>query len=97
VPVTELETPSSDGEFLANCSHLALEGRALAQQMDEYTAELVRLGLPSSVTGYINMAAESASDMAGYLVTAGHRFEEEYEEVRTVAGRGMVFRGEDAA
>lgn len=94
---TEYETPQSDGEFLSLCAAAAQQLQQQAQALEELEATLAGLRLARSVVAEIQSAAQAVGEAAISVRNAAAKFEEEYDDVRQVAARGMRFTGADAA
>lgn len=92
-----LEKPTSDAEFLEDCQLMADTMRILAEQVSEWAQGVAALGLPTSVTEPLNAIGEGLSEAAAGAARAATRFEEEFEDARDVAAKGMIITGQDAA
>jgi hypothetical protein len=97
VTVTELETPQSDGQLLSTAHEITRELQKVGEAIQEWGSSLMTLSLASSVTSEVHSAAEEIASAAAHMTAAATQFEAYYEEARTVASKGMHFRGEDAA
>jgi len=94
---TEYDTPSSDGELLATLHAAAEVARRQAQQLQEFGATLSGMGLDRSVLSPLDSAAEDFASGAQAIRNCAQQFEAHYEDARSVASRGLHFRGENAA
>jgi hypothetical protein len=94
---SEYESPSSDGQFLDTLTTIIRQTCANANAVSEWETELIRLGLDRQVIDNVKACAEHLAEASASASKAAASFEAVYEDVRQVAGRGMQFRGEDAA
>jgi hypothetical protein len=92
-----LEIPSTDGEFLESCVALGDVLKAIAAEIEEWAGSLAGLNLPSSVTQPLEAIAEGLNEAATGAARAAQAFEDEFEDARDVAARGMTITGQDAA
>ncbi len=92
-----LEAPTSDAEFLESCVELGDVLKALASEIEDWAEGLKGMNLPRSVTQPLDAIAEGIQEAASGAVDAAGSFEDEFEEAREVASRGMKITGQDAA
>jgi hypothetical protein len=92
-----LEPPATDGEFLESCVQLGDVLKSLAEQIGDWADGLSALNLPKSVLDPLHQVSEGITDAADGAAKAAAAFEEEFEDAREVASRGMHFTGQDAA
>jgi hypothetical protein len=92
-----LETPSSDAEFLESCIEVGDVLRSLASEIEEWAEGLKGLALPTSVTHPLEAIAEGIDQAASGTAQAASAFADEFEDAREVASRGMKITGQDAA
>jgi hypothetical protein len=92
-----LEPPTTDGEFLESCVQLGDVLKSLADQIGEWADGLSVLNLPTSVLSPLHQVSEGITDAADGATKAATAFENEFEDARDVAARGMHFTGQDAA
>jgi len=92
-----LEAPTSDAEFLESCVEVGDVLRALASEIEEWAEGLKSLSLPTSVTHPLEAVAEGLGEAASGAARSAGAFEDEFEDAREVASRGMKITGQDAA
>ncbi|GIH89905.1 hypothetical protein Psi01_05350 [Planobispora siamensis] len=92
-----IEPPTTDAEFLTDCITMAECLRTLAGEIGTWAEGVAALGLPANVTDPLTAVATGLEEAAAGAVTAATRFEEEFEEAREVAARGLAITGQDAA
>jgi hypothetical protein len=92
-----LEHPTTDGEFLESCVQLGDALKSLADQIEEWADGLSALNLPRSVLTPLHQVSEGITDAADGATQAATAFENEFEDARDVAARGMTITGQDAA
>ena len=92
-----LERPSTDAEFLESCVQLGVVLKALAEEVSDWAEGLSGLHLPPSVLSPLHSLCEGIEEAATGASNAAKAFEDEFEDARDVASRGMHFTGEDAA
>ncbi|MBO0805859.1 MAG: hypothetical protein J2P25_22655, partial [Nocardiopsaceae bacterium] len=92
-----LEPPTTDGEFLDSCVHLGDVLKSLAEQVSEWAEGLGGLNLPKSVLSPLDQLSEGLTEAASGAAQAAKAFEDEFEDARDVASRGMHITGQDAA
>jgi hypothetical protein len=92
-----LERPSTDAEFLESCVQLGDALKGLAGEVADWAEGLSSLHLPPAVLNPLQNLCEGIEDAATGAAEAATAFEDEFEEARDVASRGMHFTGEDAA
>ena len=92
-----LERPSTDAEFLESCIQLADVLKALAEEVADWADSLSGLNLPQSVLTPLHQVSEGIEEAATGASQSAQAFEDEFEDARDVASRGMHFTGEDAA
>lgn len=92
-----LEHPTTDGEFLESCIQLGDVLKSLADQIGDWADGLSSLNLPASVLSPLHQVSEGITDAADGAAKAAAAFENEFEDARDVAARGMHFTGQDAA
>ena len=92
-----LEHPTTDGEFLESCVQLGDALKSLAGQIGEWADGLSALNLPRSVLNPLHQVSEGITDAADGATQAATAFENEFEDARDVAARGMTITGQDAA
>lgn len=92
-----LEHPATDGEFLESCIQLGDVLKSLADQIGDWADGLSALNLPQSVLSPLHQVSEGITDAADGATKAATAFENEFEDARDVAARGMHFTGQDAA
>jgi hypothetical protein len=92
-----LEPPATDGEFLESCVQLGDLLKSLADQIGDWADGLGALNLPQSVLNPLHQVSEGITDAADGAAKAATAFEDEFEDARDVAARGMHFTGQDAA
>jgi hypothetical protein len=90
-----LELPGTDGKFLQSCAQLGAVLRSLAGQISDWADHLAALNLPASVLDRLLQASDRLTDAADGTAKAAAAFEEEFDEARDVAARGMRFTGQD--
>ena len=95
--VINLERPSTDGEFLESCVQLADVLNVLAVEVADWADSLGGLNLPQSVLAPLHQVSEGINEAATGASQAAKAFEDEFEDARDVASRGMHFTGQDAA
>jgi hypothetical protein len=94
-PAIGLELPATDGEFLQSCAQLGGTLSSLAGQVSDWADGLAALNLPASVLDRLLQASERLADAADGTVKAAAAFQDEFDEARDVAARGMRFTGQD--
>jgi hypothetical protein len=92
-----LEPPGTDAEFLESCVQLGDVLKALAEEVSNWADGLSSLHLPPSVLSPLNNLCEGIEEAATGAAEAAKAFEDEFEDARDVASRGMHFTGQDAA
>ena len=92
-----LERPSTDAEFLESAVQLGDVLKALAEEVSEWADGLSGLNLPSSVLNPLHQVSDGIEEAANGAAQSAKAFEDEFEDARDVASRGMHFTGEDAA
>lgn len=92
-----LEAPTSDAEFLESCVELGDVLKALSSEIEEWAEGLKGMNLPRSVTQPLDSIAEGIEEAASGASEAAQSFEDEFEDAREVASRGMKITGQDAA
>ena len=92
-----LERPATDAEFLESCVQLGDVLKALAEEVSEWADSLSGLNLPQSVLAPLHLVSEGIEEAATGASQSAKSFEDEFEDARDVASRGMHFTGEDAA
>ncbi|MEV4161433.1 hypothetical protein [Nonomuraea dietziae] len=92
-----IEPPTTDAEFLEDCRAMADGLRMLADEIGNWAEGVAGLGLPASITEPLAAIGEGLNEAATGALRAATRFEEEFEEAREVAARGMTITGQDAA
>ncbi len=92
-----LEAPTSDAEFLESCVELGDVLKALASEIEDWAEGLKGMNLPRSVTQPLDSIAEGIEEAASGASEAAQSFEDEFEDAREVASRGMKITGQDAA
>lgn len=92
-----LELPRSDAELLMYCVLISAVLHSLADRIGDWTIGLGAAGLPAAVIGPIETAARTVHDRARSALYAGAALEHDLAHARTVAARGLVFTGHDAA
>ena len=92
-----LEHPTTDGEFLESCVQLGDALKSLADQIEQWADGLSALNLPRSVLSPLHQVSEGITDAADGATQAATAFENEFEDARDVASRGMTITGQDAA
>ena len=92
-----LEHPTTDGEFLESCVQLGDALKSLADQIEQWADGLSALNLPRSVLTPLHQVSEGITDAADGATQAATAFENEFEDARDVASRGMTITGQDAA
>lgn len=92
-----LEPPTTDGEFLESCVALGDVLKSLAEQIGDWADGLSALNLPSSVLNPLHQVSDGITDAAAGAAQAAKAFEDEFEDARDVASRGMTITGQDAA
>jgi hypothetical protein len=92
-----LDRPSTDAEFLESCVQLGDVLKGLADEVGDWAEGLAGLHLPPSVLNPLTTLCEGIEGAATGAAEAAASFEEEFEDARDVASRGMHFTGEDAA
>jgi hypothetical protein len=92
-----LEPPSTDGEFLESCVQLGDVLKALAEHVADWADSLSALNLPRSVLAPLHTVSEGIEEAASGATRAAASFEDEFEDARDVASRGMTITGQDAA
>ncbi len=95
--VINLEPPATDGEFLESCVQLGDVLKSLADQIGEWADGLSALNLPQTVLNPLHQVSDGITDAAAGATQAATAFENEFEDARDVASRGMHFTGQDAA
>jgi len=91
-----LGLPATDGEFLQSCAQLGGVLRSLADQVSHWADGLSALNLPASVLDRLLQASDRLTDAADSTAKAAAAFEDEFDEARDVAARGLHFTGQDA-
>jgi hypothetical protein len=92
-----LEPPQTDGEFLESCVQLGDVLKSLAEEIASWADGLGALNLPQSVLNPLHQVSDGITDAAAGATQAAKAFEDEFEDARDVAARGMHFTGQDAA
>jgi hypothetical protein len=92
-----LEPPQTDGEFLESCVQLGDVLKSLAEEIANWADGLGALNLPQSVLNPLHQVSDGITDAAAGAAQAAKAFEDEFEDARDVAARGMHFTGQDAA
>ncbi len=92
-----LERPATDAEFLESCVQLGDVLKALAEEVSDWADSLSGLNLPQSVLAPLHLVSEGIEEAASGASQSAKAFEDEFEDARDVASRGMHFTGEDAA
>lgn len=92
-----LERPSTDAEFLESCIQLGDALKSLAEQVADWADSLSALNLPPSVLNPLHAVSDGIEDAAAGATKAATAFEDEFEDARDVASRGMTITGQDAA
>lgn len=92
-----LEPPQTDGEFLESCVQLGDVLKSLAEEISTWADGLGSLNLPQSVLNPLHQVSDGITDAAAGATQAAKAFEDEFEDARDVAARGMHFTGQDAA
>jgi hypothetical protein len=92
-----LEPPQTDGEFLESCVQLGDVLKSLAEEISNWADGLGALNLPQSVLNPLHQVSDGITDAAAGATQAAKAFEDEFEDARDVAARGMHFTGQDAA
>jgi hypothetical protein len=92
-----LEPPTTDGEFLESCVQLGDVLKSLAEEISNWADGLGSLNLPQSVLNPLHQVSDGITDAADGATQAATAFEDEFEDARDVAARGMHFTGQDAA
>jgi hypothetical protein len=92
-----LEPPATDAEFLESCVQLGDVLKALAGEVSNWADGLSGLHLPTSVLSPLHSLCEGIEEAATGATSAAKAFEDEFEDARDVAARGMHFTGQDAA
>lgn len=92
-----LEPPQTDGEFLESCVQLGDVLKSLAEEIASWADGLGALNLPQSVLNPLHQVSDGIADAAAGATQAAKAFEDEFEDARDVAARGMHFTGQDAA
>lgn len=95
--VINLETPTTDGEFLESAVKIADTLKALAEDIGNWAEGLGALNLPQSVLNPLHQVSEGITEAAQGASQAATNFEAEFEDAREVASRGLHFTGQDAA
>jgi hypothetical protein len=90
-----LEPPTSDGEFLESCGHLGDVLKSLAEQVSDWADGLGSLNLPKSVINPLDQLSDGLTSAAAGATQAAKTFEDEFEDARDVAARGMHITGQD--
>ena len=92
-----LETPTTDGEFLEAVVQIGDVLKSLAENIGTWAEGLGALHLPQSVLTPLHLISDGITDAAGGAAQSAKSFEDEFEDAREVASRGMHFTGQDAA
>jgi hypothetical protein len=92
-----LEPPASDGEFLESCVRLGDVLKSLAAQIGTWADGLAGFNLPAAVLNPLHQVSDGITDAAAGAAQAAKAFEDEFEDARDVAARGMTITGQDAA
>jgi hypothetical protein len=92
-----LEPPRSDAELLMYCVLISDVLHSIADRIGDWTIGLGAAGIPASVIGPIEAAARTVHDRARAALYAGAALEHDLAHARSVAARGLVFTGHDAA
>ena len=92
-----LEAPTTDAEFLESCIQLGDVLKSLASEVSDWSEGLSGLHLPTSVLTPLHQLCEGIEEAATGASDAAKAFEDEFEDARDVASRGMHFTGQDAA
>jgi hypothetical protein len=92
-----LEPPTTDGEFLESCVALGDVLKSLAEQIGNWADGLGALNLPQSVLNPLHQVSDGITEAAAGAAQAAKAFEDEFEDARDVASRGMTITGQDAA
>lgn len=92
-----LEPPTNDAEFLATLIDIGDMLKGVAEEIEGWAETIAGMGLPSSVTTPLQAIPEGITEAAQGATRAAGAFEDEFEDARDVAARGMKFTGRDAA
>ncbi|WP_329258725.1 hypothetical protein OG417_21300 [Actinoallomurus sp. NBC_01490] len=92
-----LEPPTNDAEFLATLIDIGDALKAMAEEIEGWAESITGMGLPSSVTTPLHAIPEGITEAAQGAGRAASAFEDEFEDAREVASRGMKITGRDAA
>jgi hypothetical protein len=92
-----LEPPTNDAEFLATLIDIGDMLKGVAEEIENWAEGITGMGLPSSVTTPLQAIPEGITEAAQGATRAAGAFEDEFEDAREVASRGMKFTGRDAA
>jgi hypothetical protein len=92
-----LEPPTNDAEFLATLIDIGDAMKAVAEEIEGWAETITGMGLPSSVTTPLHAIPEGITEAAQGAGRAAAAFEDEFEDAREVASRGMKITGRDAA
>jgi len=92
-----LNPPRSDAELLMYCVLISDVLHSMADGIDDWTIGLSGAGLPAAVVSPLEAAAQTVHDRARSALHAGIALEHDLAHARTLAARGLVFTGHDAA
>ena len=92
-----MEPPTNDAEFLATLIDIGDMLKGVAEEIENWAEGITGMGLPSSVTTPLQAIPEGITEAAQGATRAAGAFEDEFEDAREVAARGMHFTGQDAA
>ncbi len=92
-----LPPPATDGEFLNSCARLGDVLQSLADQVSSWADSLGALNLPQSVLSPLHQAGDGIAASCIAAAQAARAFEDEFEDARNVAVRGLRFTGQDTA
>lgn len=90
-----LEPPSTDGEFLESCTQLGDVLKSLSEQISNWADGLGGLKLPQSVLNPLHQVSDGITEAAAGAAKSAKAFEDEFEDARGVAARGMHITGQD--
>ena len=90
-----LDQPATDSQFLESCARLGDALTSLARQVGNWASGLGALNPPQSVLDQLRRVSDGITGAAAIAAQAAGAFEEEFEDARDVAARGMTITGQD--
>jgi hypothetical protein len=95
-PDMELGPPADDAEFLVMCAELRNGLHALNGQVGAWLEALYEIGLPDQVITHIRQAVTQVHQATLDITRLVNAFQDQFEDVRTAAARGLTITGHDS-